>query len=499
MQDSNDQIQQRLKKLEELRAMGINPYGQRFEPTSTAKNINEQHQSVTAEELEKNKKTYLAAGRLLALRRFGKAAFAHLQDGSGKIQVYFKQDVLGDRGFALFEKLDIGDFIGVEGPLFRTKTKELTILVEKLTLLSKSLRPLPEKWHGLSDVEVRYRQRYLDLVANPEVKEAFILRGRIIETIRDFLNERGFLEVETPMMQPIPGGAAARPFVTHHNALGIDLYLRIAPELYLKRLIVGGFERVYEINRNFRNEGISTVHNPEFTMLEFYIAYADYQTLVRFTEELLTTVARKVLGKLELKFKDETIDFTPPWKRQTFLQSIAEANSIDANLLNERSRILTMAKKLEIPVKGNEPSGKILDLLFETTVQPKLVQPTFILDYPIEISPLAKRKINEPELTERFELFIAGREVANAFSELNDPQDQRKRFEQQMAQRAAGDLEAPPLDEDYLRALEYGMPPAAGEGIGIDRLVMVMTNQPSIRDVILFPQMKPDLKKGQRD
>ncbi len=496
MQEINDQIQQRLKKLEELRAMGINPYGQRFEPTTTAKNLTEQHQSTSGEELEKKKPRYSVAGRLLALRRFGKAAFAHLQDGSGKIQVYFKKDVLGEQGFALFEKLDMGDFIGVEGLLFRTKTKELTFLVEKLTLLSKSLRPLPEKWHGLSDVEIRYRQRYLDLIANPEVKEVFILRGRIVDAIRDFLNEQGFLEVETPMMQPIPGGAAARPFVTHHNALGIDLYLRIAPELYLKRLIVGGVERVYEINRNFRNEGISTVHNPEFTMLEFYMAYADYQTLIPFTEELITTVAQKVLGRLKLEFKNQAINLTPPWKRQTFFQAIAEANSLDAKLLSDRSHLLALAKELELPIKGNEPSGKILDELFETTVQPKLIQPTFILDYPIEISPLARRKPDEPGLAERFELFIAGREVANAFSELNDPQDQRKRFEEQMARRAAGDLEAPPLDEDFLRALEYGMPPAAGEGIGIDRFVMVLTNQPSIRDVILFPQMKPESQRG---
>jgi lysyl-tRNA synthetase class 2 len=496
MQEINDQIQQRLKKLEELRAMGINPYGQRFEPTASAKKLNEQHQSTSSEELEKEKPRCSIAGRLLALRRFGKAAFAHLQDGSGSIQIYFKKDILGEQGFALFEKLDMGDFIGVEGPLFRTKTKELSVMVEKLTLLSKSLRPLPEKWHGLSDVEVRYRQRYLDLIANPEVKEVFVLRRRIIEGIRDFLNERGFLEVETPMMQPIPGGATARPFITHHNALGIDLYLRIAPELYLKRLIVGGFERVYEINRSFRNEGISTVHNPEFTILEFYMAYADYQTLIQFTEELITTVALKVMGKLRLEFKNQTIDFTPPWKQKTFIQAIAEANSLDAKFLNDRSHLLALAKKLELPIKGSEPSGKILDLLFETTVQPKLIQPTFILDYPIEISPLARRKTNEPELTERFELFIAGREVANAFSELNDPQDQRNRFEQQMAQRAAGDLEAPPLDEDFLRALEYGMPPAAGEGIGIDRFVMVLTNQPSIRDVILFPQMKPESQRG---
>jgi lysyl-tRNA synthetase, class II len=496
MQELNDQIQQRLKKLEEIRALGIDPYGQRFDSDTSAKKLQDEYQSTSAEEIEKKKLRFSLAGRLLTLRRFGKAAFAHLQDGSGKIQVYFKKDVLGEPGFSLFEKLDIGDFIGVQGSLFRTKTKELTLQVETLTLLSKSLRPLPEKWHGLSDVEIRYRHRYLDFIANPEVKEVFVLRGRIVNAIRDFLNQRGFLEVETPMMQPIPGGATARPFVTHHNALGIDLYLRIAPELYLKRLIVGGYERVYEINRNFRNEGISTVHNPEFTMLEFYTAYADYQTLIPFTEELITTVAQKILGRLRLEFKNQTIDLTPPWKRLTFFQAIAEANSLDAKFLNDRSHLLALAKKLELPVKKDEPSGKILDGLFEATVQPKLIQPTFILDYPIELSPLAKRKPDAPELVERFELFIAGREVANAFSELNDPQDQRKRFEEQMARRAAGDLEAPPLDEDYLRALEHGMPPTAGEGIGIDRLVMVFTNQPSIRDVILFPQMKPESQRG---
>ena len=496
MQDLNDQIQQRLKKLEELRAMGINPYGQRFEPTISAKDLHEQHSSTSGEELAKKKPRFAVAGRLLALRRFGKAAFAHLQEGSGKVQVYFKKDTLGEQGFDLFEKLDMGDFIGVEGSLFRTKTNELTLQAEKLTLLSKSLRPLPEKWHGLSDVEIRYRQRYLDLIANPEVKEVFILRSKIVDAIRDFLDQRGFVEVETPMMQAIPGGAAARPFITHHNALGIDLYLRIAPELYLKRLIVGGFERVYEINRNFRNEGISTVHNPEFTMLEFYMAYADYQTLIPFTEELITAVAQKVLGRLKLEFKNQAIDLTPPWNRKTFFQAIAEANSLEEKVLSDRSHLQNLAHKLDLSIKKEEPSGKILEALFETTVQPNLIQPTFILDYPVEISPLARRKPDQPGLTERFELFIAGREVANAFSELTDPQDQRKRFEEQMARRAAGDLEAPPLDEDYLRALEYGMPPAAGEGIGMDRLVMVLTNQPSIRDVILFPQLKPESQKG---
>lgn len=491
IKDLNDQTQQRIKKLEEIIGMGIYPYGGRFDYKDSAKDLLERYRDTGTELLEKEGIQGSIAGRIIALRRFGKAAFAHLQDDSGRIQVYFKKDLLGDQGFDLFERLDVGDIVGVSGRLFKTKTGELTIQVERLVLLTKALRPLPEKWHGLTDIETRYRQRYLDLIANPEKKETFVIRTRIINSIRGFLNDRGFLEVETPMMQSIPGGATARPFVTHHNTLGIDLYLRIAPELYLKRLIVGGFERVYEINRNFRNEGISTIHNPEFTMLEFYMAYSDYIYLMEFTEEMLTTIPKKVMGRLKFNYGEMEIDLTPPWERLTFHESIVKYNQLNIEDLRDKKKVEAYAKNIGIEVAGDEPIGKLLNEVFEMTVEPNLINPTFITDYPTDISPLAKRRLDDPELTERFELFIAGREIANAFSELNDPQDQRRRFEEQMAQRASGDLEAQRLDEDFIRALEYGMPPTAGEGIGIDRLVMLFTNQSSIRDVILFPQMRP--------
>lgn len=491
IKDTNDQTLQRLKKLEEIIGMGIYPYGGRFDARDSAKSLLEQYQNISAELLDKEEGLRSIAGRIIALRRFGKAAFAHIQDYSGRMQVYFKKDLLGNKGFDLFERLDVGDIVGVKGRLFRTKTGELTIQTEVLVLLAKSLRPLPEKWHGLTDIETRYRQRYLDLIANPEKKETFVIRARIINSIREFLNERGFLEVETPMMQSIPGGATARPFVTHHNALGIDLYLRIAPELYLKRLIAGGFERVYEINRNFRNEGISTIHNPEFTMLEFYMAYSDYQCLMEFTEEMITAIAKRVTGGLKFRYGEKEIDLSPPWEKLKFHESIVKFNQLKIEELRDKKKIEAYAKSRGIEVSGNEAIGKLLNEIFETTVEPNLINPTFITDYPTDISPLAKRRADDPELTERFELFIASREIANAFSELNDPQDQRLRFEEQMAQRASGDLEAQRIDEDFIRALEYGMPPAAGEGIGIDRLVMLFTNQSSIRDVILFPQMRP--------
>ena len=474
--------------------MGIDPYGQRFEVSHTAKGLAEQYDKAAAEQLEAEPVTCRLAGRILSLRRFGKAAFSHLQDATGQIQIYFKKDVLGDQGFELFELLDLGDFIGIEGRLFRTKTRELTVQVGKLSLLAKALRPLPEKWHGLTDVEIRYRQRYLDLITNPDVRQVFIKRSQIIQAVRTFLDEAGFLEVETPMMHPIPGGAAARPFVTRHNALGMDLYLRIAPELYLKRLIVGGLERVYEINRNFRNEGISTVHNPEFTMLEFYMTHADFRDLMTMTERLLGFVAQRVLGGLRLLYQGQTIDFAPPWKRMGFTESILAAHRLDKAFLDDPRRMAALAQKLAVPVKGDEPAGKILQGIFENTVEPTLVQPTFVTDYPTDISPLAKRKADQPSLTDRFELFIGGLEIANAFSELNDPFDQRDRFSDQVKKRAAGDLEAHPMDEDFLRALEYGMPPTAGEGVGIDRLVMLLTNQTSIRDVILFPLLRPEDK-----
>jgi lysyl-tRNA synthetase class 2 len=491
MDDTNDQIQQRIKKLEALRALGIDPFGLRFEAADTALAVTERHSASTKESLESGPAACTLAGRIVALRRFGKAAFAHIQDSTGRIQVYFKKELLDGTGVAVFERLDLGDIVGVSGRLFRTKTDELTVQIEKLALLSKSLRPLPEKWHGLTDVEIRYRQRYLDLISNPDVRRVFAQRSRIIAAVREFLNTRGFLEVETPMMQPVPGGAAAKPFVTHHNALGIDLYLRIAPELYLKRLIVGGLERVYEVNRNFRNEGISTVHNPEFTMLEFYQAYADYRDLMALTEELFGFVAERLHGTMTIPYQEHTIALTPPWKRLPFLEAI-RAIVPDPSIIGDRAALLAHLEREKIPVKGNEPLGKLQQALFEARVEPSLIQPTFITDYPTEISPLAKRKESDPTLTDRFELFVNGLELANAFSELNDPLDQRSRFESQVKNRAAGDSEAHPMDEDYLRALEHGMPPTAGEGIGIDRLVMLMTNQTSIRDVIFFPQLRPE-------
>ncbi|TLY35902.1 MAG: lysine--tRNA ligase [Nitrospirae bacterium] len=501
MDELNDQIEQRLKKLDRLRSLGIEPFGAKFDVKDRAGDVIARHGTSTKEALEQQRVTATVAGRVIALRRFGKAAFASIQDGIDTIQVYLKKDLLGESGYALAELLDIGDWIGVTGPLFRTKTNELTIEVNQLTLLSKALRPLPEKWHGLTDVETRYRQRYVDLIANPEVKRIFITRSRIIQAIRTFLVGHGFLEVETPMMHPIPGGATARPFVTHHNTLGVDLYLRVAPELYLKRLIVGGLPRVFEINRNFRNEGISTIHNPEFTMLEFYMAYADYQDLIALTEELFIHLLDEVIGKgtttipYRPNLSDEhtlQISFVRPWKRMDYRGAVAERLGSSATDITDPAYVRAQAKRHHCDLKGGESYWKVLALIFEQLVEPSLLNPTFITDFPVELSPLAKRSVADPELTDRFELYIAGREMANAFSELNDPLDQRQRFETQMAERAKGDLEAQHLDEDFLRALEHGMPPTAGEGIGIDRLVMLLTNQPSIRDVILFPQLRPE-------
>jgi lysyl-tRNA synthetase class 2 len=488
----NDQRQQRLKKLERLRQLGVRPYGTRFEVTDRAGDLIRRHGAKSKEALEQAPIACTLAGRIVGLRRFGKAAFAVLQDGADRLQVYLKKDILGEHAYKICEELDLGDWIGVSGVLFRTKTDEFTVEVRRLTFLSKALRPLPEKWHGLTDVETRYRQRYVDLIANPSVQGIFETRSRIIASIRAFLTEKGFLEVETPMMQPIPGGATARPFVTHHNALGIDLYLRIAPELYLKRLIVGGFPRVFEINRNFRNEGISTIHNPEFTMLEFYMAYADYTDLIVLTEELFGRLAKDILGTTTLDYQGRRIDLTPPWRRWTWRQALLDVNRLDPAVLSDQSAALAAAKGLGVEVKPEAPLVDILSEIFETTVEPQLIQPTFITDYPLELSPLARRKDSDPSLTDRFELYIACREIANAFSELNDPIDQRERFEAQAARREAGDVEAHRLDEDFLRALEYAMPPTAGEGIGIDRVVMLFTNQASIRDVILFPHLRPE-------
>ena len=492
MDEANEQRQQRIKKLDVLREAGVAPYGTRFDAKDRAGDLIRLHGQKTKETLEQERIPCTIAGRIVALRRFGKAAFAVLQDGSERLQTYLKKDLLSSQAYTVTEQLDLGDWIGVTGILFRTKTNEFTVEVHELTFLSKALRPLPEKWHGLTDVETRYRQRYVDLIANPDVHGIFAMRSRVITGIRAFLIERGFLEVETPMMHPIPGGAAAKPFVTHHNALGVDLYLRIAPELYLKRLIVGGFPRVFEINRNFRNEGISTIHNPEFTMLEFYVSYADYQDLIRLTEELISSLAQQLLGTTVIEYQSQTINLAPPWRRWSYHQAILEVNGLAPAILTDREQALAAAKQLNVPVDPKWPLFNIVNEIFEETVEPQLEQPTFITDYPIEISPLARRKDADPALTDRFELYIAGREIANAFSELNDPLDQRERFEGQAAQREAGNEEAHVVDEDFLRALEYGMPPTAGEGIGIDRLIMLFTNQASIRDVVLFPQLRPE-------
>ncbi|HEX8948410.1 MAG TPA: lysine--tRNA ligase [Dissulfurispiraceae bacterium] len=490
MEETNELIEQRFKKLEELRGLGIDPYYGRFEPEANAAALKTKYEPFAKEALEAEEILTSVAGRIVAMRDFGKASFAHIQDATGKIQIYLKKDALKEK-YAIVKKLDIGDILGVSGRVFRTKTNELTIEVRDFELLNKSLRPLPEKWHGLKDIETRYRQRYVDLIVNPEVKEVFAKRSAIIKSIRDFLESNGYMEVETPMMHQIPGGAAARPFKTHHNALGIDLYLRIAPELYLKRLLVGGYERVFELNKNFRNEGISTKHNPEFTMLEFYTAYKDYNFLMSFTEELFAYVAKRALGTLKLPYGDETIDLTPPWPRLPMLDALKQ-KGVPEEVFEDEAKAVewARAKKLDIPTGAS--LSKVLDEIFKEFVEPELVQPVFITDYPVELSPLAKRKADNPKLVERFELFIAAREVANAFSELNDPIDQKQRFMKQVEAKQKGDEEAHWMDEDFVRALEYGMPPAAGEGIGIDRLVMLLTNSQSIRDVVLFPQLKPE-------
>ncbi len=497
MEEVNDLIQERIKKLNRLKESGLEPYGVQFAVKDRASDIINRYGEFSKEELEARRDQCAIAGRIVSFRDFGKTAFAHIQDASGKIQVYFSKDIIvGSKD--IFKNLDIGDIIGVKGPLFRTKTGELTVQIGELTLLCKSLRPLPEKWHGLRDIETRCRQRYVDLIVNPDVKELFTRRSKLIQAIRRFFDERGFLEVETPMMHQIPGGATARPFKTHHNALGIDLYLRIAPELYLKRLLVGGYDKVYEINKNFRNEGISSKHNPEFTMLEFYISFKDYKYLMGFTEELISYLCRDINGDLRVPFGEgsepesiEIIDFTPPWQRLSMVDAM-EQQGVSPAVFESREKAMKFADKKNIDINRKAGHGKILDEIFKKKVEPTLIQPTFIVDYPVELSPLAKRKKDAPEFVERFELFIGAREVANAFSELNDPVDQRKRLLEQMEARKQGDEEANFMDEDFVRALEYGMPPATGEGIGIDRLFMLLTNTHSIRDVILFPQLRPE-------
>ena len=485
---------QRLQKLQELRDRGIDPYYNKFAPSHSLAQVLEEFGSRTNEQLEGVDQTFRLAGRLMLLRQFGKASFAHIQDGTGRLQIYLQKQMVGEEAFDRFKRLiDLGDTLGVEGHLFRTKTNELTLWVQRFVLLSKSLKPLPEKYHGLTDVEIRYRQRYLDLMVNPEVRRVFETRARIIRLMRQFFDSRGYLEVETPMMQPIPGGATAKPFVTHHKALDLQLYLRIAPELYLKRLVVGGLERVYEINRNFRNEGLSVLHNPEFTMLEFYQAYATYEDLMVLTEELICSVAREVLGSLRVTYQGDEIDLTPPWARLDLREALTSIGGIPAAVVRDREALVRLAREEGVVLRPGEGYGRALTKLFDLRVEAKLQPPTFVLGYPLETSPLSRKSDADPEVVDRFELFIAGREMANAFSELNDPVDQQGRFEQQLAAHAAGDEEMPhALDEDYVQALEYGLPPAAGEGLGIDRLVMLLTDSPSIRDVILFPLLRPE-------
>ncbi len=482
----------RLEKLEKIREAGINPYPNDFKPKDKAKFIKERFFEVSAEELEKRTFLFSIAGRVISKREMGKLIFAHLQDDTGNIQILLAKSEVPVEKFDFFKKMvDLGDILGVEGRVIKTKTGEVTILVKDFKILTKSLRPLPEKFHGLKDVELRYRKRYLDLIMSSKVKELFKLRTRIIQYIRNYFISEGFLEVETPMMQPIVGGATAKPFVTYHNALGMNLYLRIAPELYLKRLLVGGFERVFELNRNFRNEGVSSKHNPEFTMLEFYEAYATYYDLMSRTEELFYGLALDILGSPRIEYQGWKIDFTPPFKRIKFLDALTELGGVPKEILYDKPNLLAFAQEKGIELNIKDPRlGKWWTKLFEELVEPKLIDPTFIIDYPVEVSPLARRSDQNPEFAERFELYIGGKEIANAFSELNDPIDQRRRFEEQLKLREVDEEIPPELDEDFLQALEYGMPPCAGEGIGIDRVIMLFTDSASIREVILFPHLR---------
>lgn len=491
--EENELIVQRKNKIEELKALGLNPYPNDFKPTYTMNDIMMKYREKNSQDVEKQNEEVQISGRIMTMRIMGKTTFAHIQDSSGKMQIMVRENDLGEKNYNIFKKLlDIGDFIGIKGKVFRTKTGELTVLGNFFKLLSKSIRPLPEKWHGLKDIEIRYRQRYVDLIVNSDVKAVFKKRSSIISSLREFMNHEGFLEVETPMMQSIPGGAAAKPFKTYHNALGMELFLRIAPELYLKRLVVGGIERVYEINRNFRNEGISIHHNPEFTMMEFYMAYVTYFELMEFTERLISFTSEKVLGTLKIKYGEHDLDLTPPWERIGLVNSIEKFAGVSEKEFKTIEGAVSAAKRLGIKFDEKAPKGKIILTIFEELVQPRLINPTFIYDFPLDISPLSRKKDDDPELVERFELYVAGMEIANAFSELNDPQDQKERFIKQMDERASGNQEAHMMDEDYLRALEQGMPPTAGEGIGIDRLTMLLTNSNSIRDVILFPQMRKE-------
>jgi lysyl-tRNA synthetase class 2 len=489
-EDTPEQVEVRRQKLEKLKASGTQLYPNDFRPTHSVAGIVERFVGASDDEISAAPQQIEVAGRIMAIRRMGKASFFHIQDRRSRLQIYIQQNSAGEEAYGLFRSLDVGDIVGVKGHLFRTRTRELTLEAESLRLLTKCLRPLPEKWHGLADVEARYRQRYVDLMVNPESREIFEKRSKIVRLLRRFFEERDFLEVETPMMQAIAGGAAARPFVTHHNTLDMDLYLRVAPELFLKRLVVGGFDRVFELNRNFRNEGISVRHNPEFTMIEFYQAYATFEDLMKLTEELFTTLSKEVCGDLKITYGDHQIDLAPPWRRLTIAQAIMAHGGATEQEVQSLDGLRRFCQRKELQVDLSARYGNVLVEVFEEVAEAQLIQPTFITGFPVEVSPLARKNESNPAMVDRFELYVGGRELANAFSELNDPADQRQRFLEQLEARDAGDETANPIDEDYVRALEYGLPPAAGEGIGIDRLVMLLTNSPSIRDVILFPLLR---------
>ncbi|MDX1707664.1 MAG: lysine--tRNA ligase [Desulfobacterales bacterium] len=490
MEKTSELIQKRRKKFNTLEKSDLQLFPNDFKVSHSVYEIKTLAEN-SPEALKAKSPLFAVAGRMMAINRFGKTTFIRFRDRTGQLQAYIRKDQIGDETYQLFKQLDVGDFVGLVGEMFQTKTGEWTLLVKELKLLCKTIRPLPEKFHGLKDPEKRYRQRYLDLIMNADVRRLFVKRSQIIQEVRNFFLKHDFLEVETPMMQPIAGGAEAEPFVTHHNALGMDLYLRIAPELYLKRLVIGGFERVFEINRSFRNEGVSTQHNPEFTMLEFYQAYATYTDLMDLTEQLFLTAAQAINGSTSIVYQNDTIELAGPWRRLTLFEALVDIGGIEAKLLKNKDALLNFASQSGIQITKTGRLGKVITKLFDTLVEPKLIQPTFVTGYPVEVSPLSRRSDREPDITDRFELFIAGREIANGFSELNDPVDQRDRFSQQVESRAAGEKDAHQMDHDYIEALEYGLPPTAGEGIGIDRLVMLLTNADSIREVILFPHMKP--------
>ncbi|MFA7288420.1 MAG: lysine--tRNA ligase [Melioribacteraceae bacterium] len=497
MTDYNVLIEQRMKEISQLKEMNVEPFAYQFDTNNNSESVKRNFETLEGKDVS-------VAGRIMTIRRMGKASFAHLQDSKGRIQIYLKKDEIGEE-YDVFKLLDIGDIVGVDGFVFKTKTGETSVHVKKLKLLSKSIRPIPIAkeiidengnktiFDQFADKELRYRQRYVDLIVNPEVKDVFVKRSRIITEIRNYLDSNGIVEVETPVLQPLYGGAAARPFVTHHNALDIDLYLRIADELYLKRLIVGGFEGVYEISKDFRNEGMDRSHNPEFTMLELYVAYKDYNWMMKFVEDMFYSIANKVFKASTFTIEGKEINFTPPWQRISMTDEILKESGIDV-MKEDKNVLIKYLKENHVSIVGGESKGKLIDMIFELTVQPKLIQPTFVIDYPVELSPLAKKHRTREGLVERFEGFVLGREICNAFSELNDPIDQKNRFEEQSKMREEGDDEAHQIDEDFVRALEYGLPPTAGLGVGIDRLVMLFTNQSSIRDVLLFPQMKPEVK-----